>query len=84
VIASSVGGLGEVVRHLNNGITVLPDNPMSIVWAVGQLRADPTAATRRRANGLREIESVYNWRRVAEQTAAVYETVVAERQQTDW
>lgn len=84
VIASSVGGLGEVVRHLNNGITVIPDNAMSIVWAVGQLRADPTAATRRRASGLREIESVYNWRRVAEQTAAVYETVVAERQQTDW
>ena len=49
VIASSVGGLGEVVRHLHNGLTVLPDNPMSIVWAVNQLFSDPGAAARRRA-----------------------------------
>jgi glycogen synthase len=84
VIASSVGGLGEVVRHLHNGLTVLPDNPMSIVWAVNQLFSDPEAATRRRAAAITEIRSVYNWRRVAQQTAALYELVVAERHNTDW
>jgi glycosyltransferase involved in cell wall biosynthesis len=84
VIASSVGGLGEVVRHLHNGLTVLPDNPMSIVWAVNQIFADPEAAARRRAAALNEIRSVYNWNRVAQQTAALYELVVAERRNTDW
>jgi glycosyltransferase involved in cell wall biosynthesis len=84
VIASSVGGLGEVVRHLHNGLTVLPDNPMSIVWAVNQLFSDPVAAERRRAAAIREIKSVYNWTRVAQQTAALYEQVVAERRSTDW
>lgn len=84
VIASSVGGLGEVVRHLHNGLTVLPDNPMSIVWAVNQLFADPGASARRRRAALSEIQSVYNWRRVAEQTAALYELVVAERRTIDW
>ena len=84
VIASSVGGLGEVVRHLHNGLTVLPDNPMSIVWAVNQLFSDPIAAARRRAAAIGEIRSVYNWDRVAQQTAALYELVVNERRNTDW
>ena len=84
VIASSVGGLGEVVRHLHNGLTVLPDNPMSIVWAVNQLFSDPEAAARRRVAAITEIRSVYNWTRVAQQTAALYELVVAERRNTDW
>ena len=84
MIASSVGGLGEVVRHLHNGLTVLPDNPMSIVWAVNQLFSHPDAAARRRRAALSEIRSVYNWRRVAEQTAALYDLIVAERRKTDW
>lgn len=84
VIASSVGGLGEVVRHLHNGLTVMPDNPMSIVWAVNQVFSDPEAAARRRQAALNEIRSVYNWTRVAQQTAALYDLVVAERQKTDW
>jgi 1,4-alpha-glucan branching enzyme len=76
--------LGEVVRHLHNGLTILPDNPMSIVWAVNQIFSDPEAAARRRAAALDEIRSVYNWKRVAQQTAALYELVVAERKNTDW
>ena len=84
VIASSVGGLGEVVRHLHNGLTVLPDNPMSIVWAVNQLFSDPIAAARRRVAAISEIRSVYNWDRVAQQTAALYGLVVNERHNTDW
>jgi glycosyltransferase involved in cell wall biosynthesis len=84
VIASSVGGLGEVVHHLHNGLTVMPDNPMSIVWAVNQVFADPAAAARRRAAALDEIRSVYNCKRVAQQTAALYELVVEERRTTEW
>jgi len=84
VVASSVGGLGEVVRHLHNGLTVMPDNPMSIVWAVNQIFADPEGAERRRANALSEIMSVYNWTRVAQQTAALYELIVTERRNTEW
>jgi glycosyltransferase involved in cell wall biosynthesis len=84
VIASSVGGLGEVVRHLHNGLTVLPDNPMSIVWAVNQIFSDPDAAARRRAAAINEIRAVYNWERVAQQTAALYALVVAERRTVTW
>jgi len=62
----------------------LPDNPMSIVWPVNQILSDPESAERRRANALREIDSVYNWTRVAQQTAALYESVITERCKTDW
>lgn len=84
VIASSVGGLGEVVRHMENGLTVLPDNPMSIVWAVNQLFTNPEAAATRRQTALEEIKTVYNWGHVAEQTARLYEQVLTERRNTEW
>ncbi len=84
VIVSSIGGLREVVRHLNNGLTVLPDDPMSIVWAVNQIFSDPVAAERRRKKARQEVETVFNWQRIAQQTTALYELVVAERRQTDW
>lgn len=84
VIASSVGGLAEIVHHLENGLTVYPNDPLSIVWAVRQVLTDPAAAERRRANGLQEVEMVYNWERIARQTAALYDQVVQERRQTDW
>ncbi|MBW7886019.1 MAG: glycosyltransferase family 4 protein [Caldilineaceae bacterium] len=84
VIASSVGGLGEIVRHLENGLTVYPGDAMSIVWAVNQLLADPAAAATRRAQALAEIRRRYNWDSIAAETARLYEQVVEERRNTDW
>ena len=37
VIVSAVGGLGEVVEHEVNGLTVYPNDTQSIGWAVNQL-----------------------------------------------
>ena len=84
VIASRVGGIGEVVHHQHNGLTVYPDDPLSIAWAVGQVFADPAAAARRRKTALQEIKTIYNWENIARQTAALYTQVVAERRNTDW
>jgi glycogen synthase len=84
VIASDVGGLGEVVKHLENGLTVLPDDPLSVVWAVNQLFADPTAAEQRRAKALHEVATIYRWETIAAQTAQLYQAVVNERAQVAW
>lgn len=84
VIASDVGGLGEVVKHQVNGLTVLPDDPMSIVWAVNQLLADPAAAAVRRAQALTEIETIYRWETIAAQTAQLYQTILNERAEVEW
>ncbi len=84
VIASSVGGLAEVVHHKENGLTVLPNDPMSIVWAVNQLFADPAAATERRRCAAVEVEELYGWQHIAKRTAALYNSVVNERRATEW
>ena len=84
VIASSVGGLAEVVHHKENGLSVYPNDPMSIVWAVNQLFADPAAAAKRRFHALVEVEEFYGWQHIAKRTAALYNNVVCERRITEW
>lgn len=84
VIASDVGGLSEVVKHQENGLTILPDDPMSVVWAVNQLLCDPEAAAQRRQRALAEIHSIYQWSTIAAQTAGLYQTVLNERARVVW
>lgn len=84
VIASSVGGLAEVVRHKENGLTCYANDPMSIVWAVDKTLSDAAAAEARRKVALAEVKSLYGWPRIARQTAELYEKVMNERRSTDW
>lgn len=84
VIASDVGGLGEVVEHLVNGLTVYPNDPDSIAWAVRTLFANPTAAAQRRITARQQVEELYTWPTIARQTVALFERVVEERRQTPW
>jgi glycosyltransferase involved in cell wall biosynthesis len=76
VIASDVGGLGEIVQHQVNGLTVLPKDPASIAWAVRELFRDPHAAAQRRAVGLRQVQELFSWHAVARATAAVFDAVL--------
>ena len=84
VIASNVGGLSEVVHHTQNGLTIYPNDPDSVVWAVDQLFAGPEAAQRYRAQALHEVQTRYNWDTITCHTVEFYRHVVAERQQTEW
>lgn len=84
VIASDVGGMGEVVHHMRNGLTVFPDNPESIAWAVHELFSDPASAAERRKSALEGIQQLFDWRRIAQQTAGVFETIALERLVTNW
>jgi glycosyltransferase involved in cell wall biosynthesis len=84
VIVSDVGGLSEVVRHQENGLTVFPNDPQSIVWAVNALFADPEAAMARRRRALDETLSIYRWEQVAIQTAHLYQTILHACRRVDW
>lgn len=84
VIASDVGGLAEVVKHQLNGLTVLPGDPMSIVWAVNQLFQDPAAAATRRSHATIEIDARYRWEIIAAQTAQCYRAILYERAAVNW
>ncbi len=85
VIASDTGGLGEVVEHEVNGLTVYPGDPLSIAWAVDRLFDDPQAAEQRRRAALEDINAYYRWDIIGARTVALYEQIHRERVAvTDW
>jgi glycosyltransferase involved in cell wall biosynthesis len=84
VIASDVGGLGEVVKHEVNGLTVYPDDPLSIMWAVRRLFSDAAAASVRRLQAHAQVGQQYSWHTIAQQTSILYRSVIAERAVTTW
>ncbi len=84
VVVSEVGGLREVVRHAETGITIFPNSPESCAWGIIHTLQNPVWARQRAENAYREVLTIYNWGTIATQTLAVFRRVVAERGQTAW
>ena len=84
VVVSLVGGLQEVVKHSETGITVYPNNPESLAWGINHTLARPDWAAQRVANAYRVVLEEYNWQRIARSTIQVYERIVAERARALW
>lgn len=84
VVVSEVGGLKDVVRHAETGITVYPNDPASLAWGIVHTLQHPEWAAKRVANAYRVVCEEYNWQHIARLTADVYERVIAERAVTDW
>lgn len=84
VVVSEVGGLKEVVRHAETGITIYPNDVASCAWGILHTLQHPEWAQQRVENAYREVLTVFNWDTIAEQTRAVYERVVAERSRVNW
>ncbi|MBX3012785.1 MAG: glycosyltransferase family 4 protein [Caldilineaceae bacterium] len=84
VIVSHVGGLREVVEHQRNGLTVYPDDPLSIVWATDQLFQHPEAAQQWREYAYTVTLPQFQWTRIAQQTAQLYTRLVQARTLIHW
>ncbi len=84
VVVSEVGGLAEVVRHAETGITVYPDNPDSLAWGILHTLQHPDWARQRAANAYRMVLEEYNWPVIARRTLELYQRVVEERATTRW
>lgn len=84
VIASGVGGLADVVEHMQNGLTILPNDPRSIAWAVDRLVEDGQRVKQWRQRARRQIQERYGWPTIAAQTAQLYARIVTERQGVIW
>ncbi len=76
VVVSDVGGLGEIVKHAHNGVTVYPDNADSVAWGVTHILSDPKQAQGYAIEAFEDVEALYNWARIARLTRAVYRRVV--------
>lgn len=84
VIVTEVGGLREVVRHGQTGITVYPNDAQSVALGVIETLRDPARAAARAQQAQEVVYRDYNWDTIAAQTIAVYQRVVNERQRIDW
>jgi glycosyltransferase involved in cell wall biosynthesis len=84
VVVSEVGGLKEVVKHAETGITVYPDNPDSLAWGIVHTLQHPEWSAKRVENAYREAREQYNWDRIARLTAGVYDRIIAERATGNW
>ena len=84
VVVSEVGGLREVVRHAETGITIYPGSRESCAWGILHTLKHPEWAQQRVENAYREVLTVYNWAAIAEATAEVYRRVVKARRGTAW
>jgi len=72
VIVSEVGGLQEVVRCGETGLTVHPDDPASLSWGILKALAEPEQAQARAAAAYQVVRQEYNWDRIATLTVASY------------
>lgn len=84
VVASSAGGLAEVVDAYETGLVHEPNNPQSLAWAVRHTLRHPYQAKVRVENALAKIRRLFSWERIAEETMRVYKQVVEERKHIDW
>ena len=84
VVVSAVGGLAEVVKHAETGITVYPGNADSLAWGILHTLKEPEWARQRAEAAYRAVVEEYNWNRIAQKTVEVYERVVRERAQAAW
>ena len=84
VVVSQVGGLQEVVKHSETGITVFPDNVESLAWGINHTLARPDWAAQRAENAYRVVQNEYSWESVAARTLQVYNRVTAERAKSEW
>lgn len=82
VIVSDVGGFSEMVKHLETGITVYPDDAGSIAWGILHTLNHPDRAREYAQKAYQSVEMLFNWPRIARLTIDVYQRVL-EKQAVD-
>ncbi|MEM2384012.1 MAG: glycosyltransferase family 4 protein [Candidatus Bathyarchaeia archaeon] len=78
VVASSVGGLAEIIEHDKTGFLAYKENPDSIAWGVNKILSDHGYAHWLVQNAKRKVHEVYSWEAVARRTIEVYEKALRE------
>jgi glycogen(starch) synthase len=72
LVASTAGGLGEVVVDGETGLSFPPGDVTGLAMAVGAVLADPAAAARRARAARKRLGSAFDWSGIAADTASVY------------
>jgi glycogen(starch) synthase len=71
-VASTAGGLGELVVDGETGVSFAPGDVAGLAAAVGRVLVDPRDAARRARAARARLATDFDWSRIAAETAAVY------------
>ena len=72
LVTSTAGGLGEVVRDGETGVSFPPGDVPALAAAVTGVLADPAAARGRARAAAARLRTDFDWARIAAATAALY------------
>jgi glycosyltransferase involved in cell wall biosynthesis len=72
IIASNIGGLGDLIRHEEDGLLVPPRDVRALANAVIRLLRDRNLQIRIQASMLARCRRELNWSDIAEQTVEIY------------
>jgi glycogen(starch) synthase len=72
LVASTAGGLAELVVDGVTGLSVTPGDVEGIAAAIRTVLTDPTSAARRARAAKSRLATEFNWQGIAKQTEAVY------------
>jgi glycogen(starch) synthase len=82
LVASTAGGLAELVVDGVTGLSVTPGDVEGIAEAVRAVLTDPEAAARRAKAAKARLNAEFNWQGIAKQTAEIYRTAEVRDQPT--
>ena len=63
-----------------NGLHVNGGNPVDIAWGIKETLSDPERAKKWGENGRKRVLQYFTWRKAAEQTLQIYESLSSEQQ----
>ena len=84
VVVSDIGGLGEIVQHEKNGVTVFPNDSNSLAWGIMRVLNDQSFARRIAAEASSKVRNAYSWKAIAKQTEIFYEGILSEYRAGPW
>ena len=76
VIASNIGGLGEMIRHEKDGLLVPPGDVRALADAIIRLLSDGELQHQLRTAALIRCQEDLNWSKIAAQTVEVYRKAI--------
>jgi glycosyltransferase involved in cell wall biosynthesis len=79
VIGSAVGGITYTIKDGETGLLVPPRNPEALAASLSELLSHPERCKQMGQAARKRVEREFTWSIVAMRTAALYETVLAER-----
>lgn len=79
LIAASVGGIVEFVKHEETGLLVPPDDPIGLASAMRRLVGEPALREALAARAYDRLVGEYAWDRMVDEYVSIYQSVVARR-----